>query len=49
MPIFLAKVIFNLKLIVDKISDLDVKYFVKKTTLLSKLSNVMQQSPSLYM
>ena len=41
MSIFLAKVIVNLKLIVDKVPDLDVKYHLKKTTLFSKLNGIV--------
>ena len=41
MSIFLAKVIVNLKLIVDKVPDLDVKYYLKKTTLFSKLNGIV--------
>ena len=41
MSIFLAKVIVNIKLIVDKVPDLDVKYYLKKTTLFSKLNGIV--------
>ena len=41
MSIFLAKVIFNLKLIINKVPDLDVKYYLKKTTLFSKLNGIL--------
>ena len=32
---------FNLKLIVNKVPDLDVKYYLKKTTLFSKLNGIL--------
>lgn len=45
MLIFLGRVIFNLKLIMDKASDLDIKYYLKKCT----LNSVIHETSPLYM